>query len=58
MPKPGPVAGMRSSGMRFDTTELGDAWTETCAYDTAVQAVPVTDAAKYTAQQLGYGVGG
>jgi hypothetical protein len=41
--------------MRFDTTELGDVWTEICAYGTAVQAVPVTDAAKYTAQQLGYG---
>lgn len=41
--------------MRFDTTELGDVWTEICAYGTAVQVVPVTDAAKYTAQQLGYG---
>ena len=40
--------------MRFDTTELGDVWAEICAYGTAVQAVPVTDAAKYTAQQLGY----
>ena len=27
------------------------------AYGTAVQAVPVTDGAKYTAQQLGYGGG-
>ena len=44
-------------GMRFDTTELGDVWTEICAYGTAVQAVPVTDGAKYTAQQLGYGGG-
>jgi uncharacterized protein YbjQ (UPF0145 family) len=44
-------------GMRFDTTELGDVWTEICAYGTAVQAVPITDAAKYTAQQLGYGGG-
>jgi uncharacterized protein YbjQ (UPF0145 family) len=43
--------------MRFDTTELGDVWTEICAYGTAVQAVPVTEAAKYTAQQLGYGTG-
>jgi hypothetical protein len=43
--------------VRFDTTELGDVWTEICAYGTAVQAVPVTDAAKYTAQQLGYGGG-
>ena len=42
-------------GMRFDTTELGDVWTEICAYGTAVQAVPVTDGAKYTASQLGYG---
>ena len=41
-------------GMRFDTTELGDVWTEICAYGTAVHAVPVTEAAKYTAQQLGY----
>ena len=44
--------------MRFDTTELCDVWTEICTYGTAVQAVPVTDAAKYTAQQLGYGAGG
>jgi hypothetical protein len=44
-------------GMRFDTTEIGDVWTEICAYGTAVQAVPVTDAARYTAQQLGYGGG-
>ena len=44
--------------MRFDTTELGDVWTEICAYGTSVQAVPVTEAAKYTAQQLGYGGGG
>ena len=33
--------------VRFDTTELGDVWTEICAYGTA----------KYTAQQLGYGGG-
>ncbi|BBY57994.1 hypothetical protein MSAR_11300 [Mycolicibacterium sarraceniae] len=26
-----------------------------CAYGTAVHAVPVSDAATYTAQQLGYG---
>ena len=43
--------------MRFDTTEIGDVWTEICAYGTAVQAVPITDAAKYTAQQLGYDSG-
>jgi Putative heavy-metal-binding len=42
-------------GMRFDATEIGDVWTEICAYGTAVQAVPVTDAARYTASQLGYG---
>ncbi|KZS69698.1 hypothetical protein A4G29_12470 [Mycobacterium kansasii] len=42
-------------GMRFDTAELGDVWTEICAYGTAVQAVPVTEAARYTASQLGYG---
>jgi uncharacterized protein YbjQ (UPF0145 family) len=42
-------------GMRFDTTELGDVWMTICAYGTAVQAVPVTDAARYTASQLGYG---
>ena len=41
--------------IRFDTTEIGDVWTEICAYGTAVQAVPVTDGAKYTASQLGYG---
>ena len=41
----------------FDTTELGDVWTEICAYGTGVQAVPVTEAAKYTASQLGYGAG-
>jgi uncharacterized protein YbjQ (UPF0145 family) len=32
--------------MRFDTTEIGDVWTEIYAYGTAVQAVPLTDAAK------------
>jgi hypothetical protein len=32
-------------------------WTEICANGTAVQAVPVTDGAKYTTQQLGYGGG-
>jgi uncharacterized protein YbjQ (UPF0145 family) len=42
-------------GMRFDTSEMGDVWTELCAYGTAVVAVPVTDAAKQTAQSLGYG---
>jgi len=42
-------------GMRFDTSEMGDVWTELCAYGTAVVAVPVSDAAKQTAQSLGYG---
>jgi uncharacterized protein YbjQ (UPF0145 family) len=42
-------------GMRFDTSEMGDVWTEICAYGTAVVAVPVTDAARETAAQLGYG---
>ena len=28
-------------GMRFDTSEMGDTWTELCAYGTAVVAVPV-----------------
>jgi uncharacterized protein YbjQ (UPF0145 family) len=42
-------------GMRFDTSEMGDVWTEICAYGTAVVAVPVTDGARQTAQQLGYG---
>ncbi len=41
--------------MRFDTTELGGNWSEICAYATAVVAVPVTEAAKQTAVQLGYG---
>ena len=34
---------------------MGDTWTEICAYGTAVVAVPVTDAARETAQRLGYG---
>jgi uncharacterized protein YbjQ (UPF0145 family) len=42
--------------MRFDTTELGNNWSEICAYGTAVVAVPVTEAARQTAIQLGYGV--
>ena len=41
--------------MRFDTTELGGNWSEICAYGTSVVAVPVTDGAKQTAVQLGYG---
>ncbi len=42
-------------GMRFDTSEMGDVWTELCAYGTAVVAVPVSEGAKQTAQVLGYG---
>jgi uncharacterized protein YbjQ (UPF0145 family) len=42
-------------GMRFDTSEMGDVWTELCAYGTAVVAVPVDEAAKQTAASLGYG---
>ncbi|GGM03222.1 YbjQ family protein [Nakamurella endophytica] len=42
-------------GMRFDTSEIGDVWTEICAYGTAVVAVPVTDGARQTAAELGYG---
>jgi uncharacterized protein YbjQ (UPF0145 family) len=45
-------------GMRFDTSEMGDTWTEICAYGTAVVATPVTDAAKQTAASLGYGAPG
>ena len=41
--------------MRFDTSEMGDVWTEICAYGTAVVAVPVTDGARQTAAELGYG---
>ena len=44
-------------GMRFDTSEMGDTWTEICAYGTAVVAVPINDAARQTAQALGYGGG-
>jgi uncharacterized protein YbjQ (UPF0145 family) len=42
-------------GMRFDTSEMGDVWTEICAYGTAVVAIPVSEGAKQTAAQLGYG---
>ncbi len=43
-------------GMRFDTSEMGDVWTEICAYGTAIVAVPVSEGARQTAIQLGYGV--
>jgi uncharacterized protein YbjQ (UPF0145 family) len=42
-------------GMRFDTSEMGDVWTELCAYGTAVVAIPVDDGARQTAAALGYG---
>jgi len=41
--------------MRFDTSEMGDTWTEICAYGTAVVAIPVSEGAKQTAAELGYG---
>jgi hypothetical protein len=44
--------------MRFDTSEMGDTWTEICAYGTAVVAVPVTDGAREIATRLGYSLGG
>jgi len=37
--------------MRFDTSEMGDVWTEICAYGTAVTIVPVSDNAKAQAAQ-------
>ena len=42
-------------GFRFDTSELGETWSEICAYGTAVVAVPVDDGARQTAMELGYG---
>jgi uncharacterized protein YbjQ (UPF0145 family) len=42
--------------MRFDTSEMGETWTEICAYGTAVVAVPLTEEAKETARSLGYTV--
>jgi uncharacterized protein YbjQ (UPF0145 family) len=45
-------------GMRFDTSEMADTWTELCAYGTAVVAVPVTEAARETALAMGYGAPG
>jgi len=47
--------GIAVIGMRFDTSEMGDVWTELCAYGTAVVADPVDDGARQTAAQLGYG---
>lgn len=43
-------------GMRFDTSDLGDVWTEVCAYGTAVVAIPMDDGARRTAAELGYGM--
>jgi uncharacterized protein YbjQ (UPF0145 family) len=42
-------------GMRFDTSEMGETWTEICAYGTAVVAIPIDDGARQTAAALGYG---
>jgi uncharacterized protein YbjQ (UPF0145 family) len=42
--------------MRFDTSEMGETWTEICAYGTAVVAVPVTPEAKEAAAAMGYAV--
>lgn len=42
-------------GLRFDTSELGEGFSELCAYGTAVVAVPVDEGAKQTATALGYG---
>jgi uncharacterized protein YbjQ (UPF0145 family) len=42
--------------MRYDTSEMGEVWTEICAYGTAVVAVPVTEGARETARELGYQV--
>lgn len=39
--------------MRFDTSEMGPAWTEICAYGTAIYAVPITDEAKQTMAWMG-----
>jgi len=44
--------------MRFDTSEMGDTWTEICAYGTAVVAIPVTEEAHQMAVKLGYGMPG
>ncbi len=43
--------------MRFDTSEMGETWTEICAYGTAVVAIPMDEGARQTAAQLGYGQG-
>jgi uncharacterized protein YbjQ (UPF0145 family) len=42
-------------GMRFDTSEMGETWTELCAYGTAVVAIPIDEGARQTAAELGYG---
>lgn len=41
--------------MRFDTSEMGDVWTEICAYGTAVTVQPVTEQAQRQAQQAPQG---
>ncbi|MEP6562554.1 MAG: YbjQ family protein [Nakamurella sp.] len=42
-------------GMRFESSDIGETWTEICAYGTAVIAIPVDDGARQTAAELGYG---
>ena len=42
-------------GMRFDTNDMAETWTELCAYGTAVVAIPISEGAKQTAAALGYG---
>lgn len=38
-------------GMRFDTSEMGQNWTEVCAYGTAVFVKPIDPANKFTPAQ-------
>jgi len=44
--------------MRFDTTELGDVWTEICAYGTAVEAVRSPTGRSTRPVSWVYGAGG
>jgi uncharacterized protein YbjQ (UPF0145 family) len=39
--------------MRFDTSEMGDIWTELCAYGTAVYVVPESAEAQWAAARAG-----
>lgn len=38
--------------MRFDTSEMGDVWTEVCAYGTAVTVVPDSEEARAQQAQM------